>query len=1633
MTQPTGDIHEYVREKLDGYPHDLLSRADADLVERHCLECASCQEALADARKVLMALRSLPAVEASEELIGRTEQRLEQARPTRPSPNWWRGFRSLSLAQKAWLGAAAAALIIGALHIYYATLSPSPFDLRVLGQAEMLPDVESSLRIIVFNRDAGAAVPGVPVEVSLKGKEPQQFLTLAQFETDANGTGQPRWRLPDWEDGEYELKVVARTPGGTEAITRPIKLRRALQVMLSTDRPVYQPGQVIRMRSLSLRRPDLRPVAGEKVAFTVSDPKGNKIFLRREKTSRFGIAAADCPLAEEGMEGACRVDCQVGDAKSSILVEVKKYVLPKFKVQVALDRPFYQPGELIRGTIQADYFFGKPVGGARVTIARDGMEKEARPISARTDASGKAIFQLPVPDGLLDKDGKEKDAEIMLSVKVVDGAGQQQSVAVSRVVTDRPLRVEVIPEGGSLVRGQANTIYLLATYADGRPARAEVSVTSSPRLEFNERTREHMAVDVVERTTTDDLGVASLEVTPPHDRIELEVRASDSAGRTVTREVTLKCAWDDNDFLLRTDRGVYDGGQTMHLTSVGAGAGPVFLDFLKDGQLVRTESISMSGGKGEHRFDLPPELFGTIQLCACRMGAFGSLLRKSRVVYVRQARQLAVSCGLDGKDYRPGATAKVSLRLVDDKGKPTPGAISLAGVDEAVFSVLDHRPGPEESYFVVDERLLQPVRAVYPWSPRVAIPAPAAKRERLEQAIFARTAASGAGTSRDALRQQLLPFLENNERIFDVLERPDWEELVGDGWLAPDVLALLRQQNNPHSMQPSTYPDHLRQTKARKERGLGLVNICWVVFFIILGTGILVYSVILINRQQAFGCVGLFSVVACLLVFVVFSAPVMKIREASVRTQAINDIKQLGLAIEDFRDVYKKYPPSALRADPSGKGPATARQPLRVRHWFPETLLWRPELITDDEGRASLDVPLADSITTWRLTASAVSADGRLGASQTPLRVFQPFFVDLNLPVALTRGDEVAVPVVVYNYLQAPQTVTLTLAEALWFDLKDVTTKRLELQAGETRSLSFRLRARKVGDHTLQVTAQAGGIADAVKRLVEVIPDGRAIEKVVNGSLQHPADIDLSIPPGLIEGSARATLRLYPSSFSQLVEGLDGIFQRPYGCFEQTSSTTYPNVLALDYLRRANKSAPALESKARQYIHLGYQRLLGFEVAGGGFDWFGRAPANRILTAYGLMEFEDMARVHDVDPALIDRTRKWLLAQRRPDGTWDPESHDMASGPGQGGSDLARLRATAYIAWAVFASGKETAERQATVDYLLQQRPAALADPYTLSLVAYALLALQPDGTAAAAFLDRLDALKRSSEGSKFVWWEDKAGGRTMFYGAGRAGKVETTALATLAFLAGKHDPATIRAALTWLSAQKDGHGTWHSTQATVLALKALLAGTGKALGPDRERRFQVVVDGKTVDELVIPADHADLVKQIDLSPHLGEGPHQLRLSEKTGTAASYQVALRYHIPGEEKKAEHLSIQVVYQRTELKTNETVEVTTKVVNSGTRTAPMVMVELPLPGGFAPDVDSLQQIVKSQAVAKVQHDARKVVFYLTELKASQPLALTFQLRALVAGRVTAAPAVVYEYYDPDHQASSPAVHLAVVARP
>jgi uncharacterized protein YfaS (alpha-2-macroglobulin family) len=279
-----------------------------------------------------------------------------------------------------------------------------------------------------------------------------------------------------------------------------------------------------------------------------------------------------------------------------------------------------------------------------------------------------------------------------------------------------------------------------------------------------------------------------------------------------------------------------------------------------------------------------------------------------------------------------------------------------------------------------------------------------------------------------------------------------------------------------------------------------------------------------------------------------------------------------AIAVPNFKAARERSGPRAMMAnmksmmgdaemaqlDQAGQGGTAASKPaaglsakdkagVRVRSYFPETLYSNPALLTDDGGRARLELEMADSITTWRMTGLASSKAGDLGSFTAPIRVFQEFFVDVDLPVALTKGDEIALPVAVYNYLDRPQEVRLELDEGPWYSLAEPRTRSLTLAPGEVRSERFRITALRAGSHPLTVWGIGSARKDAVRREVRVVPRGKETATVTNGLLEGAWEGHAVVPAQSVDSMERLVLRLHPSAASQVVEGLDTLIRAPHG------------------------------------------------------------------------------------------------------------------------------------------------------------------------------------------------------------------------------------------------------------------------------------------------------------------------------------------------------------------------------------------------------------------------------------------------------------------------------------------------------
>jgi hypothetical protein len=313
-------------------------------------------------------------------------------------------------------------------------------------------------------------------------------------------------------------------------------------------------------------------------------------------------------------------------------------------------------------------------------------------------------------------------------------------------------------------------------------------------------------------------------------------------------------------------------------------------------------------------------------------------------------------------------------------------------------------------------------------------------------------------------------------------------------------------------------------------------------------------------------------------------------------------------------------------------------------------------------------------------------------------------------------------------------------------------------------------------------------------------------------------------------------------------------------------------------LKGTKKLTPEVHAKAEGFIANGYQRLLTFEVPGGGFSWFGSAPANKILTAYGLMEFSDMSKVHEVDARLIERTQQWLAGQQQADGSWKPDASFINEGAtNRYNTDV--LRITAYLAWSLEDTGYQgpAVER---AKHFIDGHMSAKADAYTLAVLANFAADYGKDRDFTRQAMQLL--LDARTEKDDQAWWSAE---ETGVYATGTSAAVETTGLAAQALLKWDSASGTARKAMSYIAAMKDASGTWGTTQATIMALRALLLATEKGV-PDVRGTLEVLLNGKAAEKLVLTPENNDLLHQFVFKDLDATGANRVRFDLRERAAS---------------------------------------------------------------------------------------------------------------------------------------------------
>lgn len=252
--------------------------------------------------------------------------------------------------------------------------------------------------------------------------------------------------------------------------------------------------------------------------------------------------------------------------------------------------------------------------------------------------------------------------------------------------------------------------------------------------------------------------------------------------------------------------------------------------------------------------------------------------------------------------------------------------------------------------------------------------------------------------------------------------------------------------------------------------------------------------------------------------------------------------------------LFGSAPETMVMADPPLVGESDDAKEIEIRTEFPETWLFESLDLADGKGVVTKKVP--DTITSWIITGFSMDSTTGLGLTTLPkkLTVFQPFFVTTNLPYSIKRGEVVAIPIIVFNYMETDQDVDVTLfnnddefefAEDGKMSTKIEMKKKILVKPNVGTSVSFMIKPKKAGNIKIKVVASSAVAGDGFEQLLIVEPEG--ITQYMNKALfidlrnvqDFKTDYKIIIPENAVPDSTKIEVSAIGDILGPTIDNLD--------------------------------------------------------------------------------------------------------------------------------------------------------------------------------------------------------------------------------------------------------------------------------------------------------------------------------------------------------------------------------------------------------------------------------------------------------------------------------------------------------------
>ena len=319
----------------------------------------------------------------------------------------------------------------------------------------------------------------------------------------------------------------------------------------------------------------------------------------------------------------------------------------------------------------------------------------------------------------------------------------------------------------------------------------------------------------------------------------------------------------------------------------------------------------------------------------------------------------------------------------------------------------------------------------------------------------------------------------------------------------------------------------------------------------------------------------------------------------------------------------------------------------QTRTFFPNTAYWEPSLRTNGDGKATIEVKLPDTLTTWRLTARGVTTDTKAGEARNDIVTSKELIVRPAVPRFLVADDHAFLGAIVHKFSNDRLDVDVSLtADGLDVEGKD--TQSVTIEPGDDALVRWETTAPPGRDSVdLTFKAKGGGKSDSVGLTLPLYAFVTPETVGTAGEVTDEASEAIEVPYYVRPDAGELTVSVSPSLAAGVNTAIDYLQEYPWESTELTVSR-FVSVLALqratEQLGLTDLGTPSTDAKA--LVELFLQRLYNYQHQDGGWGWWVNDDSDPAITAYVVTGLAEAKRAgFSADQYVDDRAAQYLTVE----------------------------------------------------------------------------------------------------------------------------------------------------------------------------------------------------------------------------------------------------------------------------------------------------------------------------------------------------------------------------------------------------